>query len=397
MHEQLAMLGAVGRVGATRITERLRRLQPVTDPGQVPASVTQLTRHWLTAVLGTTTPGAQVIDFDLGAGSDGTSSRRAITLQWNHTGESAGLPTALYTKSTPTLLNRLLVGVTGAAGAEALFYSRIRPNLDIGAPVGYHGGWDARTCRSMVITEDIAVNRGATFADASQRYVDRASAESMVAELARYHGQLWEDPRLSTEWSLMPADEWQQSFNARIGFDRGAVAAMRLLGDEVPTQLRARKSEIRAALMQSVRYNVSGPMTLLHQDVHPNNWFELPDGSLNLYDWQGIGQGGWALDVSYALSAALTIDDRRAWEHDLIALYLDQLAAAGGKPPSADQAFLAYRQQMFRGFIYWTYTFLVGKVSELQPDSHVRTVIRRTGQAIVDLDSFASLERAPQW
>lgn len=195
----------------------------------------------------------------------------------------------------------------------------------------------------------------------------------------------------------MAADEWQRSFNARIGFDRGAVVAMRFLTDEVPADLQSRKADIRRGLMESVGYAAAGPMTLLHQDVHPGNWFRLPDGSLHLYDWQGIGRGGWALDVAYALSAALTTEDRRAWEHDLLARYLDRLAAAGGSPPSPDEAFLAYRQQMFRGFIYWTYTHLVGKLSELQPDAHVRTLVQRTGQALVDLDSLDSLDRAPRW
>ena len=38
---------------------------------------------------------------------------------------------------------------------------------------------------------------------------------------------------------------------------------------------------------------------------------------------------------------------------------------------------MAYRQQMFHGLIFWTYTLLVGKVSELQPESYVRALIRR--------------------
>jgi len=397
MREQLKMAaGVLGVIGATA-GERVRGRKPVTRTHEVPAAVDQLTPEWLTAVLTDGTYGAQVIGFELGSGSDGTSSRRAITVHWNAAGKNAGLPRDVYSKSTPSLLNRLLVGVTGAAGAEALFYSQIRPKLDIGAPAGYHGAWDPRSCRSMVLTEDIAAARGATFADATKLKVSRASAESMVAELAHYHGAMWEDPRLANEWNLMSADIWQQSFNARIGFDRGALVGMRMLPELVPTQLQDRRSEIRSALMRSLEINARGPLTLLHQDVHPNNWFTLPDGSLHLYDWQGIGRGGWALDVSYALSAGLDVQDRRDWERDLIALYVDQLRLAGGRPPSVDEAFLAYRQQMFKGFVYWTYTYLIGRMSKLQTDDHVRKVVERTGQAMVDLDSLDSLDRVPRW
>jgi hypothetical protein len=395
--EPVLMLGAVARVVGASGSEKIRGRHKVRRPAETPATVDQLTEEWLTAALGAHVPGATVTAFRLGEGSDGTSSRRAITVEWNETGTAAGLPTAIYSKSTPTLLNRLLIGTTGAAGAEALFYQDIRPHLDIGAPAGYHGSWEPRSCRSMVLTEDVATTRGATFADASRMYIDRSSAESMVTELARYHGRLWEDPRLEGSWNLLAANDWQRMFNARIGFDRGATVAMRMLREEVPDILQNRKKDIRTALMRSLEYNVDGPMTLLHQDVHPGNWFRLPDGSLNLYDWQGIGRGGWALDVSYALSAALTTDDRREWEHDLIELYVDRLAEFGGKPPTVDEAFLAYRQQMFRGFIYWTYTHLVGKISPLQPEAHVRTLVQRTGQAIVDLNSLRSLDRAPRW
>jgi len=36
-----------------------------------------------------------------------------------------------------------------------------------------------------------------------------------------------------------------------------------------------------------------------------------------------------------------------------------------------------------------------GKVTPLHPDAHVRALIRRTGQAIVDLGSLDSLDRTP--
>jgi thiamine kinase-like enzyme len=298
----------------------------------------------------------------------------------------------VYAKSTPRLVSRVLIGVTGAAGAEALFYGRIRKHLDIGAPAGYAGAWDPRSCRSMVLAEDVSVTRNATFPDGTVP-VDLAGAQSMVRELARYHGALWEDPRLDGEWALADAQTWQRKFNASTGMDAGAVFAFRFARDEIPAALQARRREVRPAFARSLAVNVRAPRTLLHQDVHPRNWFQLPDGALHLYDWQGIAQGNWSLDVAYALSAALETADRRAWERDLLELYLDELGAAGGKPPSFDEAWLAYRQQMFHGLIFWTYTLLVGKVSELQPESYVRDLIRRTSQAVVDLESLDSLGR----
>lgn len=390
--DPIAFAGAVLRVGATIAAEKARPRGPMTDPSGVPAGIGELTTQWLTAALCREVAGAAVTGFSFGEGSDGTSSRRAITVSYNAVGTDAGLPGAVYSKSTPGLVSRVLIGVTGAAGAEALFYDAIRQHLDVGAPAGYFGAWDARSCRSMILIEDIVRTRGATFGSAAIG-VDRAGAESMVREMASYHGALWEDPRLDREWTaVLDAEAWQRNFNAKTRFDAGAMLGFRLAAEEIPPELHARKTEIRPALMRSLAINVRGPKTLLHQDVHPGNWFRLPDGSLNLYDWQGIAKGSWALDLSYALSAGLDVEDRRAWERDLLALYLDELAAAGGKPPGFERAWLAYRQQMFHGLVFWTYTFLVGKVSALQPEAHVRMLIRRTAQAIVDLDSLDSLD-----
>jgi hypothetical protein len=388
LRDQLSFAGTVARVGAGVVAERVRPVARVTDPREVPARVDQLTPEWLTGALCSRVPGARVVGFELGEGSDGTASRRALDVRYDEAGVAAGLPAAVYTKSTPRFVNRALIGVTGAAGMEALFYESVRPGLPIGAPAGYHGAWDPRSCRSMILIEDIVRTRGATFGDALT-HVHRHEAESMVREMAAYHGALWEDPRLDRDWTgLLDTESWQRNFNVRTAFDAGAVLAFRFAPDEIPAALHDRKGEVRGALMRSLAINARAPRTLLHQDVHPGNWFRLPDGSIHLYDWQAIAKGNWALDVAYALSSGLDIGDRRAWERDLLALYLDELGAAGGEPPSFDDAFLAYRQQMFHGLVFWTYTLLVGRVQDIQPEPVVRRLVRRTAQAVTDLESL---------
>ena len=46
---------------------------------------------------------------------------------------------------------------------------------------------------------------------------------------------------------------------------------------------------------------------------------------MGLCDWQCLTKGHWSRDVAYMLSAALTPQDRAAWERDLLKRYLERM------------------------------------------------------------------------
>lgn len=61
-------------------------------------------------------------------------------------------------------------------------------------------------------------------------------------------------------------------------------------------------------------------------------------------------------DLAYSLSTALTRDNRRAWDRDLVAYYLEQLRAAGAAQVEFDTAWRLYRQNLFSVLARWTGT-----------------------------------------
>ena len=85
---------------------------------------------------------------------------------------------------------------------------------------------------------------------------------------------------------------------------------------------------------------------LCHDDVHLKNWYVAGNGEMGLSDWQDVSRGHWARDVAYAVSTALTVEDRRAWEQDLIKYYLEELRASGGPQVGFDEAWKVYRRQL---------------------------------------------------
>jgi hypothetical protein len=78
-------------------------------------------------------------------------------------------------------------------------------------------------------------------------------------------------------------------------------------------------------------------------------------------------RGNWAFDVSYTIATSLTVADRRDWERELLAFYLEKLAAAGGTAPDFDAAWLSYRQQMYWSYFGWLLS--IGR-SAIQPKFH---------------------------
>jgi aminoglycoside phosphotransferase (APT) family kinase protein len=331
----------------------------------------------------------------IGSGSDGTTSRRALRIEYNEVGRQAALPTAVYSKSTPQFTSRALTMPAAALENEALFYDRIRPVVDVEAPQGYYLTFDTRSGRSMFLLEDVATTKGVTFGDPTKHYIDRARAESIVTSLATVHGTLWESPRFAGDLAaIKDAERWQVDMNEMIDFPGRSMVGFTRAEAVFPAEFRRRRAEVWPAVMNSLALHNSGPCTLLHSDVHSRNWYLEPDGGMGLYDWQGITRGLWALDVAYALSSALTVPDRQAWERDLIGLYIDRLHASGGPPLSFADAWLAYRQQSFHGLAFWLFTIGGGRLQPaMQPDEVSLANLERMGTMIVDLDCFDALTR----
>jgi hypothetical protein len=267
------LLREAGRYGAHVLAEQVRPLR-VSGPADVPLSAETLTVEYLSAVLCASHPGTRVEQFELGEPNDGTTSRRTVAVRYNDVGATVGLPTALFTKSSPGFTSRLIVGLLGALDSETTFYNTIRPGLDIEAARGYHAVFDRASARSMLILEDVATTRGARFGNPVTMKVDRMMAESMVRQMAAYHGAFWDGTGLDApalRW--MPSSlVWQQRANAGVSFRGRSMVGLQRSADFVPKTLLDRRKEIYPAFMRSLELNIRGPVTLLHSDVHLGNW-----------------------------------------------------------------------------------------------------------------------------
>ena len=363
----------------------------VTEIGQVPSSVDALTPEWWTAVMCAGAPGARVTAHAIVDGSSGTHARHRHALTYNDEGTKAGLPTTVFTKSLPDLVTRMIGGYNGTARAEGRFYVRIRPALDINAPFGYHAAFDRDTFAGITVMEDIASTKNATFCS-HRTYVTRAMAEEMIDLLAMLHASTWEHPRFESDWRWVTGfGDWFRVGSDKMETERYTQEALDRAGDLIPRDILARRFELWPATVAATRIHEQAPRMLLHSDVHIGNWYQTADGRMGLCDWQCLTLGHWTRDVSYALAAGLTRSDRRTWERELLARYLDRIATIAGVRVPFDGAWDDYRRQMLHAFWMWTITLCHSPLlPDMQHEDTTLEMVGRIATAMSDLESIST-------
>jgi Phosphotransferase enzyme family len=367
--------------------------QKVYDPAVLPVSFDDITAQWLTGTLCRNRPGAEVVDYRLEPVEQGTTNRVRLHVVYNAAGEEAGLPTRLFCKASQGLSNRITLGLSGAAEAEVNFYNCIRPFVDIEAPRTAFAKIDTNTFNSIVMLEDLSdsVSEFCTH----RTVVTRGRVEDQLALLAKVHGAGYSDPHVLEH--LNGFTTWVEYFDNTLAFGmrEGSEEGFRRADDLIPARLHKRHAEIWPATVAAVALNHTLPPTLAHGDVHLKNWYITNTGRMGLSDWQCVSRGHWGRDFGYTIGTALTVEDRRAWERDLLDFYLDHLHAAGGPKVPFDEGWLHYRRQLMTALTWWTITYNPAPgMPDMQPIDTTREFVKRLATAIDDvgsLDSFGEL------
>ncbi len=385
---RLWVAGRAAALGGNVLAEKVRkpRARTATD---VPGTAAEITTEWLTSVLCHAAPGAAVTAFTTPGGSSGTSERVALRVTYNDAGRAAGLPEYLFAKLSASLTQRLLLGSVGVIEGETHFFMTFRPKVDMEAPLGYWGAADDRTWKSIVIMEDIAHSKGATFSDPTT-HVTRAQIEDLVQNMARYHGAMWEDPALSV---LKTPTDHANNVNSFISMGQRCAVGMVRARSVIAPGVYGQADRLWKGTLRSLTLNTdTHPRTLLHGDSHIGQTYITANGRMGLTDWQATMQGGWGYDFAYTVGSACELEDRREWDRELLELYLERLTEHGGKPPTFDDAWMIYRQQLFYPYSAWAFT--IGRAAyqpKMQPDERSLAILKRLSAAIDDNRSFEAI------
>jgi len=357
----------------------------------VPGGYDAITPSWLTKVLCRDSPGAEVTSFSLDESDDGSSNRRRIFLTYNDAGKRAGLPATVFCKAAEKLSNRIVLGASGAAQTEANFYNKVRPYLDIEAPVALYANYDPQSYAYFIMLEDLGSK--VQFCD-DRTEIDWERINSLIDLLARLHASYYQHPDLGS--ASLPFPRWTKWWLNNVGSfdfegfcDKAFVDAERV----IPARLFKRRGEIWPCTMRSAERHGELPETLIHCDVHLKNWYLTADNRMGLSDWQILSVGHWSRDYIYATTTALSVENRRKWERELLKIYLDKVASLGVPPIDFDEALKNCRQQLFTALAFWTITLRPATgMPDMQPERTTFEFLNRLATAIDDLDAVDSFK-----
>jgi aminoglycoside phosphotransferase (APT) family kinase protein len=355
--------------------------QAKADQLALPLDIGDVSAAWLTQALSVSRPGVVVEQLQIGEVIHGSATKVWLLPQYNALGRSAGLPETMVLKTGFDPVMRQLAAL--AYARETLFFTHAAPTLDLPLPRCYFAGTDADSGQSALLLEDLRA-RGCRFGSILDP-LDVQAVAGILDLLARLHAGYW---------NRTDAPELE-------GFDRNEgrfVVCDFLLGEDnwnrclgaprardVPAPIRDRE-RVSRALLKLREYDRRAPACLIHGDAHVGNLYFEPDGAPRLLDWQAAMIGAWDQDVAYAITCALSTEDRRAHERELLKHYLDVLRTQGADPvPAFDEAWTAYRRQVAYGILGLLCT------PQMQTDEFARIMGTRFAVAMDDLDSLRLL------
>ena len=374
-----------------------------TNEVKFPTDPNDLTPEILTAAMSPERPGLVVKELEVvqafyaATGQASTADRVILNLEYSKEGASAAAAEGLPRR---VVLKTMLVSPHAPAvmyETEVRFYREVCPLVPFETPTYYGALFDSESGQFGIVLEDLT-ERGVVFPNVTMP-TSMAQIRSLIRNLAALHSKFWESPKLDTDFAWMATPKgggMEELFKGLVPPIMGHIERepwraeiLEPIGRSVP-DLHEDMMKVAAGPLEN------GPRTLLHGDTHLGNTYLLKgDGERDgkgdvtgLLDFQLSLRGCYSRDLTYILTTALTIDQRREHERDLIAFYLDELARGGvERVPTMDEAWLLHRQSALWGLVVGWLTCPTANYGRKITEEN----IRRLTQILIDLDSLETV------
>lgn len=324
----------------------------------------------------------------IGTGQIGSNIRFSFQFE----NERGGVPASLVGKfPSDQELSRKTASVNGGLGhyrRETYFYKHFQSLSDQIAPSALYAEYNPETENFAIIMEDMAPGvQGDQLTGTRAEHAERA-----IDVAAQLHAAHWQDEHLQSV-------EWLQGTKAAPESPFGPdIIAMLWQGfkERYSEQISSDAVRIGDAITGEAKdwvKNYSGPICLIHGDYRLDN---MMFGSANapkplaVVDWQTVGLGCGAQDISYFIGAGFKRQDRQNHEMALLKRWHDGLISRGVTGYSFDDAVLHYRYFTFSGFAVAFAAPMIVERTE-RGDDMFMTMMRRHVDQIMSNDALSLL------
>ncbi|KAA0081649.1 aminoglycoside phosphotransferase family protein [Mycolicibacterium sp. P9-64] len=343
----------------------------------IPRHPADVTAEWLGAVLDTDVRTVDVVP--IGTGQTGATYRVTVT----YPDDAAGLPATFAVKLSSqddTVRERVALGYR----SEHAFYTDIADVVRVPIPRHHHCEISEDGGDFVLLLTDLApAVQGDQIGGCTA-----AEAELAVRALAGLHAPTWCDPKWSSFPGLVMSTPDEESAK---GFGDIAAMASQItldrLGDRMTAQDRDTTTEAMSVVTPWLLAE-PGRFALMHGDYRLDNLLFTPDRSaITVVDWQTLGSGLPARDLSYFTATSLLPDVRSTVDHALVDAYHDELLGYGVTGYDRESCWRDYRLGMLQAPLITTLGCAFASTTE-RGDDMVLVMLERSCRAIRELGSL---------
>jgi hypothetical protein len=307
----------------------------------IPEGAADITAAWLNEHVdlgGATVTGVRAENLGAGLGLLGD----VVRLHLDYAPGAAGPPTLIAKCQSPAMENRIVAQLMGFYTREVNFYTRLAGAVPVRVPACHHAAVAPEGAPFVILLEEIT---GARTIDQIVG-AGRADAEAIIDQAVALHAAFWDTPALhDLDW--LPPLDTPGNLAAGTLAEQKLPAFLEYWKGRLPDEMVAFVVELTPHYPALLEWWVAeATPTLVHTDFRADNLLmggSAGDGVVTFLDWQFCMRGPGAWDIANFLAASVTVDDRRAWEDDLVRRYHAGLVAAGVEGYSWERCWRDYR------------------------------------------------------
>lgn len=318
----------------------------------IPDRPNQMDATWLQEVLSDPFPDVRVESVHISGSAQGTNRNTRLEVRYHR---RAGAPERIFAKLHPDgEPQRSLVISSGMGRREVLFYRELSANLPVRIPKVYAAQIDESSGHFVILIEDLEASN-CQFPD-PERGVGPDLAKQAMDDLAHLHEHFARLESSDSPFAFIEPALRQPEFAT------GMLEHARTHRAAKMNPPFARIADLYIQSPQAVHdLWETGDQVVTHGDTHLTNLF-IDGDRLGYLDWGCFARAPAMRDVGYFLCMALSVEDRRKHESELIRRYLSKRRDLGGTPPDFETAWREHQMQA-------SYTVIAAAPTLLHPES----------------------------